>query len=403
MKWINNFNNLIVNKVNLENIDIKKHTRNTWIINDNNKEYLVIQRNLENDMHLSEYDKINHEKFDYNVRSNNDTTSVFSLEYGDKNSFIVDMNGIDNFLFAKSQVFEDYTIRRIVKKLDLLNDDEQYLRIGASGARENSEHPGGEVFEYSLLNGLNVDGMSQNVSGYLPQNECFSKSIPLYNPDKKTLREERIVYSHTAWLRRCDINESKCISIDIRAKLPKQSLLDILRDIANELNLKCYSMQICVKSLNNVDTEIKGRVLKHMPEKPFKDIPDIVDISYEKLFNLQSSETMYGMGTKYERYEPEWTEFTDGGIYERRGHIHATIIDKEKTQNNYKRHETFHLRDVFISPATKVQVVFNPINTVYRIYPIHKENEFYICDATKKPIDTVINNINLIDSKNKKD
>ena len=243
------------------------------------------------------------------------------------------------------------------------------------------------------------EGLSQNVSGYLPKNECYSKSIPLFEDDKKTLIEERIVYSHTAWIKKGNLTDSKSIYINVQAKKSKESLLDILNQVANELGVNCFSIQIFVKSQRENDTEVNGRVLKHMPEKPFKDIPEVVEISYEKRFRLEQSDEMYGMGTKYERYEPEWTEFTNGGKYERRGHIHGTIISKIETKN--KKHETFNLRDVFISPTSDVEIILTPIDTVYRIYPIHMENNVYVCDASKKKIDNLINNIKLIDNENK--
>ena len=315
---------------------------------------------------------------------------------GAEGSIIIDMNGIDNFRFAESEVFNDYTIRKIVKKMNLLAEGE-YLRIGASGARKNGNHPGGEVFEYSLIQNNKCEGLSQNVSGYLPQNECYSRSIPLFEDDEKTLREERIVYSHTAWLKKGDFTDSKSVYMKVRPKKSEESLLDILNQAASELGINCFSIQIFVKPQKENDTEVNGRVLKHMPEKPFKDIPEVVEISYEKRFKLEQSDKMYGMGTKYERYEPEWTEFTNGGKYERRGHIHGTIISSLKS--NIKKHETFHLRDVFISPTSNVEIVLTPIDTIYRIYPIHKKDNIYICDASKKKIDELIKNIKSIDDK----
>ena len=207
------------------------------------------------------------------------------------------MNGIDNFRFAKSEVFNDYVIRKIVKKMKLLDETKKYLRIGASGARECDFHPGGEVFEYSVINGKDLSGISQNVSGYLPKNECYSKSISLYDKDKISLREERIVYSHTAWLEECNKETNVGILLNIKIKEGKKSLLDIINDIAKELNLICFSIQIFVRPLVSNDTEVVGRVLKKMPEKAFKDIPEVVEISYEKKFELEDTECLYGMGT----------------------------------------------------------------------------------------------------------
>ncbi len=395
MKWINNFEPLKIKQVNDKDVEIKKYCEDVWIIKEENREYLMIKRNFKNNFKRNMDEVIIKDNAEIEVKTNcNDKKQSLYLDYGAEGSIIIDMNGIDNFRFAESEVFNDYTIRKIVKKMNLLAEGE-YLRIGASGARENGNHPGGEVFEYSLIQNNKCEGLSQNVSGYLPKNECYSRSIPLFEDDEKTLREERIVYSHTAWLKKGDFTDSKSVYMKVRPKKSEESLLDILNQVASELGINCFSIQIFVKSQKENDTEVNGRVLKHMPEKPFKDIPEVVEISYEKRFKLEQSDKMYGMGTKYERYEPEWTEFTNGGIYERRGHIHGTIISNKKTKN--RKHETFHLRDVFISPTSEVEIVLTPIDTIYRIYPIHMQNNSYICDASKKTIDDVIKNIKMID------
>ena len=397
MKWINNFEPLKIKQVNDKDVEIKKYCEDVWIIKEENREYLMIKRNFKNNFKRNMDEVIIKDNAEIEVKTNcNDKKQSLYLDYGAEGSIIIDMNGIDNFRFAESEVFNDYTIRKIVKKMNLLAEGE-YLRIGASGARKNGNHPGGEVFEYSLIQNNKCEGLSQNVSGYLPKNECYSRSIPLFEDDEKTLREERIVYSHTAWLKKGDFTDSKSVYMKVRPKKSEESLLDILNQVASELGINCFSIQIFVKSQKENDTEVNGRVLKHMPEKPFKDIPEVVEISYEKRFKLEQSDKMYGMGTKYERYEPEWTEFTNGGKYERRGHIHGTIISSIKTNN--KKHQTFHLRDVFISQTSNVEFVLTPIDTIYRIYPIHKKNNIYICDASKKKIDELIKNIKSIDDK----
>ena len=395
MKLIDGLKKLEINKVNDEDVRIKTYqNENTWIIEVEGKNYLVIRRKFTNNIN----NNINEEQQGFYImlkQGKKIESSNLEINYGNDNSIIVDMNGIDNFRFAKSEVFNDYVIRKIVKKMKLLDETKKYLRIGASGARECDFHPGGEVFEYSVINGKDLSGISQNVSGYLPKNECYSKSISLYDKDKISLREERIVYSHTAWLEECNKETNVGILLNIKIKEGKKSLLDIINDIAKELNLICFSIQIFVRPLVSNDTEVVGRVLKKMPEKAFKDIPEVVEISYEKKFELEDTECLYGMGTKYERYEPEWTEFTNGGKYERRGHIHATIITTQETKN--KKHETFHLRDIFVSNNSNIEVLLTPINTIYRIYPIHKENNEYICDASGKDIKSVIEEIQKID------
>lgn len=251
------------------------------------------------------------------------------------------MHGIDNFMFAKSLVFHDYDVRKMIVKLGLLDKNKKYLRFGCSGARECNFHPGGEVVESSLINGKDGSGLSQSISGYLPKNSEYSKSISLYDESKEFLREERIVYSHTAFLKECET----------------------------------------------------GRVLKNMPLEPFKELQDATDIGLEKLFRLENEETMYGVGTNYLRYEPEWKEFTGGRQYERRGHIHATVIGNEEN----KKHEVFHLRDVFVSPASDIQMVLTPVENVYKIYPIYKKEDKFYCKTTDRDINLVIKNIQFLD------
>ena len=398
MKWINKFEPLIVRNVDDSDMDINIYDNDVWVIKENNRDYLMIKRIFRNKFKQNVDIIIKKENANIEVKTNNKIIeSKLYYDFGDRDSFILDMNGIDNFRFATSQIFNDYTIRKIVKKLQLLSQNTEYLRIGAAGARENGTHPGGEVLEYSIIKSNEVNGFSQNVSGYLPNNESYSKSIPMYDRDNKSLLEERTVYSHTAWLKKSNSENSKNILLKIYVLSEEQSLLDIINDTANELGLNCYAIQIYLSTDKSIGTKIKGRVLKHIPQKAFKDIPEVVEISYEKKFDLSCYDKMYGFGTKYERYEPEWKEFTNGGKYERRGHIHSTIISEKESGN--KKHETFHLRDIFVSPSSEIEVILTPIDTAYRIYPIHLEKNEYICDASKRNIKDVISDIKMIDKK----
>lgn len=247
---------------------------------------------------------------------------------------------------------------------------------------------GGEVYESCIIDGKSGCGISQSVSGYLPKNEEYSKRIRLFDENKEFLREERIVYSHTAFLKECKIENSKCICIKVIPKESQTSLLDILYELANKLKLSAYAIQIYIQGDDN-GTMVKGRVLKHMPAKPFDVLQDATDIGLEQLFKLENTEAMYGVGTNYNRYEPEWKEFTGGRQYERRGHIHAMVIGEA----NHAKHEVFHLRDVFVSPSSNIQIVLTPIEDVYRIYPIYKKNNNFFCKSTDKNIDLLIKEI----------
>ena len=147
MKPIDRLKKLEVNKINDKDINIKTYqNENSWIIEVEGKNYLVIRRKFTNNIN----NNINEEQQGFYImlkQGKEMQSSNLEINYGSDNSIIVDMNGIDNFRFAKSEVFNDYVIRKIVKKMKLLDETKKYLRIGASGARECDFHPGGEVFE----------------------------------------------------------------------------------------------------------------------------------------------------------------------------------------------------------------------------------------------------------------
>lgn len=374
---------------NLDGVNLKEYKKDTWICSIEDKYYLIVKREFNNTIINNDTDKVELTNALCEKKSLLECKDL-EVQYGDSDSFIIDMNGIDNFRFAKSLVFKDYNVRKLVLKLGLLKDS-NYLRFGCAGARECDYHPGGEVFEYCLINGKDGSGLSQSVSGYLPANQEFSKSVSLYGKDKTSLREERIVYSHTAFLRESNIQNSTSLFFKIHVNQESSSLLDIINELSQKIGLSSYSIQMRIKTNNNsLDTKINGRVLRHMPEKPFNVLQDATDIGLEQLFTLNNNDVMYGVGTNYFRYEPEWKKFTGGRQYERRGHIHCTVVGN----GNSKKHEVFHLRDVFVSPVSDIELVLNPVNDVYRVYPIYFENNNYFCSATDKNIDTLINEIN---------
>lgn len=398
MKKINDDDFLKIDAVkDLDNIQLSEYAPNAWITSFDNKQYLIIKRSFENSTNYID-DKIllEHAKCEIHKLDKLKQNWKLDFNYGDNNSIIVDMNGIDNFRFAKSQVFCDSDVRKIVLKLGAIEKNRNYLRFGCSGSRPSDYHPGGEVFESCLINGSDGSGISQSVSGYLPQNEEFSKSIVLYDKTKRKLRDERIVYSHTAFLGECKIENSNCICISINPTQKQTSLLDIISEISSKLKLSSYAIQIYIETKNTKEynTVINGRVLKHLPQKPFDVLQDATDIGLEQKFELDDCDVMYAVGTHYKRYEPEWKEFTGGRQYERRGHIHATVVGNSKKQ----KHEVFHLRDVFVSPVTSIQLVLTPVNDIYRIYPVYQENDKFYCKSTNKGIDDLINEVKKFDS-----
>lgn len=167
MKWIKGIKKIKINPINKEELyNIIKFSKKSWIINTAEEDYFVIKRNFEN----NKIDEMN-EELEIQEAKCKITTDLykkeipFSLGYGGSSSIIVDANGIDNFRFAKALVLKDSVVRKIMIEMNLIEKGEQYLRFGASGSRENKFHPGGEVFEYSVINGDDASGTSQSISG----------------------------------------------------------------------------------------------------------------------------------------------------------------------------------------------------------------------------------------------
>ena len=117
MKWINNFEPLKVRGVETDNVRVTGYTKNSWIIEIDNKKFLMVKRTFSNQFqnNMQEKETINNIDFEIYTNKEIQDTNLY-LNYGDNDSIIIDMNGIDNFRFAKSEIFNDYTIRKIAKK-----------------------------------------------------------------------------------------------------------------------------------------------------------------------------------------------------------------------------------------------------------------------------------------------
>lgn len=336
------------------------------IYNQNGKQYMVLERHLERDFYLKDQ---KNEEYEVNI------ISKPAKKY---DNFIVDLNGIDNFITSKAVVFNDYDAREIVFK-HLHLDDGKYMRFGVSGARSSDCHPGGEVVELQKLDLSSKVGNARSVSGYmtLPENE-YSKVVSL-TEDGSNLREERTVYSHTVWVP--NEADNSPIVIKVTSCNEEVSLLSVIHDFCKEMNI--YASGIMAELVGNGEITIKGRVLKHIPEKAFSVLKEATDIAIEKEFKLPRESSMEMYGTLYKRYEPEWKEFTDGRQYERRGHFHAFIRGNEL----HNIHEVFHVREVFLCMGSSVEIKIYPVSDIYRIYPIEEKNGDYFIISSNKNVE----------------
>lgn len=330
----------------------------------NGKYYMILERNY------------NHNKLElFDLNKNNYDLNIISRGSEIHSSFIVDLNGIDNFITSKSLVFNDYDVRElIIEHLQLHTG--KYKRFGVSGSRANQKHPGGEVVEIQTLDIENKLGKARSVSGYmaLPQNE-YSKAISL-TEDGINLREERTVYSHTEWMPEESVDSD--IVVKITAKNDNVSLLTVIYEFCKEMYIEASGITAKLGDGKRID--VKGRVLKHIPSKPFLELQEAKDIAIEKEFGLPKEASMNMYGTLYKRYEPEWKEFTNGRQYEKRGHYHAFINGNELE----RIHEVFHVRDVYLHKGVSVEIEIHPVENIYRIFHVEeKDGEYFICSSNK--------------------
>lgn len=289
-------------------------------------------------------------------------------EYGGEGSMIVDMQGIHSFLFARSKVFNDSVARSILVSLKYLAPDTKYLRIGASGSPSSSHHPGGEVLEYSFIQS-NGGGASQTQSGHLPTGNSYSRKLPLNNPDNRTLREERALYSHTAFLsanqRRIDLS----LILNIEACTEHINVHEVVEMIVRKKNIQAYSIQIGVRAGSTIASApvIVGRVLKRLPVKKITTLRQASGIASEQTFKLYPHQEAILYGTNYRREYKDWEKFREGKRYEVYGHIHGKLITKKQREN---QHNVFHLRQLFINPGSQCQIILTPIRKIVAIEPV---------------------------------
>lgn len=362
---------------------------NAYLATVNNKRYYVTTTELRYHVKkLLHIDIFNNNK--HNLYPIADTTHIHRLLqkhlcYGGVDSFIVDMQGINSFLYAKSMVFHDYVVRAILISLHYLTPSIKYLRLGASGSRSKDYHPGGEVLEYSLINGTDGSGISQTQSGYLPKKSLFSKKTLLNELDNRTLRDERTIYSHSVWLTPATQFPNNNLCFGIEAIKDNIDILELIDSLVKTQGIEAYSIQIVVAPEKNSKTlpVIVGRVLKHLPHSPIKTVQEAGDIASEQTFKLYPNQSAVFFGTNYHRIQKDWEDFRGGKPYEAKGHIHGAIITNNTRDD---QHSLFHLRNMYLSPDTKCHIIITPIKRIVAIEPVIVRNYQIISKANRKII-----------------
>lgn len=333
------------------------------------KSYMILKKEMYEGYSINDY---------YDSDWNVNIISKPKNENNNNNNFIVDMNGIDNFITAKSLVFKDSDVRKIVASNVDNVCKSKYLRFGVSGARPSDLHPGGEVVEIQTLDFKKNIGTSISVSGCLKDDETEYSEAKMLSEDGVTIRDERTVYSHSAWINE---EENTPIVIKATAKNDGASVLDLIYDYCRVA--KIYGVAIKLELDGDNSTKVKGRVLKHLPKRPFKEVQEATDIAIEQEFRLPEMSKMKMYGTLYKRFEPEWEQFTSGRQYERRGHYHAVVLENETD----RLHEVFHVREILMQKGGGLIMEIYPVGKIYRIYPVESVEGNYKIISSQKDIE----------------
>ncbi|MFK0256050.1 hypothetical protein [Streptomyces sp. NPDC090445] len=307
------------------------------------------------------------------------------LRYGGPDSFSVDLQGIDAFLFARAKYFRDETARQAVIALGMAKPDTRYLRVGAAGAPPTDDHPGGEVLEHSLLAGPHLSGESSTASGHLPQGGDFSVAIPLTVPPSPRLLERRSVYLHTAFLPQTDGPAAPGSHL-LRLEGSPDGLnaLDAVKAFVSVNRIDSYAVRIFVR-VTDADRppRIIGRVLRRIPHRRLTHVQQATDIASEQEFHLLPGQELHCYGTYWPRRSVDWEALRGGKPYEPRGHIHMEV---RGLPAGPRQHAISHLRELFVTPGTECLALINPIRDVVRIEPVVQRGEKLMSRCSGRPV-----------------
>lgn len=290
--------------------------------------------------------------------------------YGSDRSFLLDMQGIDSFLYGRATQFRDETARQATLALGLTDAGTDYLRVGAAGAPPTGQHPGGEVLECSLLDGARLAGWSTSVSGFLPTGSDHSTATPLAVPPGTDLLDGRSIYSHTAFLAR---HQEPAGMHTIVLRVPGSDggtdALDAVSQFAAANRIRAYAVRLFVgKTAAGGDQgRVVGRVLRRVPRQPIRDLTEAADIASEQRFALRPGQQLHCFGTHYRRTEPDWERFRGGRPYERRGHLHMMVTGSPVDTD---QHEVSHLRELTVGTGTDCRALVTPVTRSARVDPV---------------------------------
>lgn len=287
--------------------------------------------------------------------------------FNGRDSAIIDYLSIDTLVRARDQEFYDDCARSLALELLCAQPSKQYYRLGVSGAKPAGDEPGGEVVVWDRLN-ANGAGWSRTHAGAVDHEGNASNSL-LRSANTAIMREARIAYAQTAWMRLGESGDNDSFAMRLIAKRA-HSLLDAIVDISSRLEIESSAIQLIIPPLETDSVEppiVVGRILAQIPENPWISLQQPADAGREMRMQLDRHQGVLAFGTYYPRHEPVWESLSNGRRYERRGHFHGSIFSWSR-MSDPRLYRTFHLRDLILPIGAMAEIHFTPIPRVFRVH-----------------------------------
>lgn len=304
--------------------------------------------------------------------------------FGGLRTTLLDMQGIESFMFGRAKLFDDRHAVHIAHELLPLESGVLYLRVGASGAPPVPGHPGGEVLEDAYVRDGRTVGVPRSLSGHLPDGSVTTDAARLEIDGEVSFR--RSIYSHTALLpERHDALESFLLTAADTPAHPVD-LLSWIASTARSAGLEAFSVRLRVTpAAGGRAPVVVGRALRRLPHGPLRGVAEATAIASEVAFALQPGQSLVAYGTHRPRHEPLWEQWRDGKAYEPAGHLHFRLEPPGADQ-----HAVAHLRSLTVAPSTPFAAVIDPVAAALRVDPVRREDGWVVSAASGRRLVRVV-------------
>lgn len=300
------------------------------------------------------------------------------LAFGGRKTALLDMQGIDSFMFGRAKIFDDRQARQLAATF-LGIDSGLYLRVGAAGAPPSSSHPGGEVLEEMFVRQGETVGEVRSLAGHLPAGRQVTTSMPLRVDDR--VLTTRSIYSHTAYLPKAvGAPSTFLLGPDDIAPLDEVDLLAWASNAARCSGHPAFSirMRVTAGPASSRPVTVVGRALRRLPNGPLRDLDAAAQIASEVEFELRPGQSLVGFGTYRPRHEPAWEDLRGGKPYEPAGHVHFRL----EGGAHGEQHEVAHLRSLLVPAGVAFAVLIDPVEAALRVDPVRVVDDWVESSAS---------------------